>query len=271
MQRSECMKACASFHSLSFKGHVKLFLCWPVIFKMFLWMCLICTVIAKNKYLSWRTVTSGQGIVLCPNSPSTGVIFACLFHQKLIDKVGWHYHNPLGLSVNLWTTGTDVWQCVLSVHCVQCVSLMSSVSLSFVTPRRNIFVFRLTCIKVRVQYQFFDVSFSKVLLCGHTQCTWKQQSHHTTKPSVYESPSVTKHYLHYLTWHYFIAVMGNGQNCWVQDRHNMKLQYTNIHTNPYSRMKEICVWSHTALTSSISVVWGPFLPQWFEEGLWPLR
>jgi len=64
----------------------------------------------------------------------------------------------------------------------------------------------------------------------------------------------------YLAWHYFIAVMGNGQNCRVQDWHNMKLQYTNIHTNPYSRMKDVCVWSHTALTNSINVVWGPFSP-----------
>jgi hypothetical protein len=52
----------------------------------------------------------------------------------------------------------------------------------------------------------------------------------------------------------------NGQNCWVQDGHNMKLRYTNKHANPYSTMKEICVWPHTALTNSINFVWGPFSP-----------
>ena len=78
---------------------------------------------------------------------------------------------------------------------------------------------------------------------------------------MYVTPTVTKHYLHYISWHYFIAVLENGQKCWVQDRHNIKLQYTGTHTNPYSRMKEICVWSHTALTVLINVVWGLFSPQ----------
>jgi hypothetical protein len=104
---------------------------------------------------------------------------------------------------------------------------------------------------------------SSVMSCSVSSCfvailnaLGNNKSHHTTKPSVCENPSVTKQYLHYLAWHYFIAVMENGQNCWVQDRHNMKLQYTNIHTNPYSRMKEICVWSHTALTNSVNLdIW----------------
>jgi len=39
-------------------------------------------------------------------------------------------HNPLGPPVNLWTTGTVGQQLVLSIHCVQFVPVMSSVSLS---------------------------------------------------------------------------------------------------------------------------------------------
>ena len=38
--------------------------------------------------------------------------------------------NPVGHPVRLWTAGTVGWQCVLSINCVQRVSLMSPLSLS---------------------------------------------------------------------------------------------------------------------------------------------
>ena len=173
--------------------------------------------------------------------------------------MGWHCHNPLGLPVNLWTTGTEVCVCCQTTLCSVChychlghchLALQGEISLSSDEHASE------------SEFTTSSVMSHSVSSCfvAILNALGNNKSHHTTKPSVCESESVTKHSLHYLAWHYFIAVMGNGQNCWVQDGCNVKLQYTNIHGNPYSRMKEICVWSHTAATNSINIVWGPSSP-----------
>jgi hypothetical protein len=51
-----------------------------------------------------------------------------------------------------------------------------------------------------------------------------------------------------------IAVTGNGLNCWVEDRRKHEPKIRKSHKrNPYSRMKDICLWSHIALTRALNI------------------
>jgi hypothetical protein len=58
---------------------------------------------------------------------------------SLLMLSGLDCRNPLGPPVNLWTTGTESQQFVLSVHCMKFVFVTSPISLSVITDGKNYF------------------------------------------------------------------------------------------------------------------------------------
>ena len=62
--------------------------------------------------------------------------------ESLLMWGGCVCHNPLGLPVNLWTTGTVGQQCIVSLLCEVCVSNVVCIVVSVtVTLSRNVLVF----------------------------------------------------------------------------------------------------------------------------------
>jgi hypothetical protein len=133
------------FNNVPIKGHVKWFICIPVIFQStLLIMPQLHNNYQKQTYFLNRHIRQwALFFVQCVQLVAT--VSVGLFHQQLyhfkhnsIKRLNWVvfsnlsflFVNSLGSLVNLWTTGT---QCVLSAHCVQFVSnviYVTSVSVS---------------------------------------------------------------------------------------------------------------------------------------------
>ena len=60
-------------------------------------------------------------------------------------------------------------------------------------------------------------------------------------------------HLHWLVCRVLLLVTGSGLKCWVEDRHKHEPTVQKRSWNLYSRTKDICLWSHIALTREIKV------------------
>lgn len=135
--------------------------------------------------------------------------------------------NPVGRPVRLWTTGTVGWQCVLSVYCVQLVSVMSSLSLSLqgeISTSSDECAWEYDFNIWSVMFRSVSIRF--VVVLNAVQHNWPH-----SKPNTVMNLQVQFKCLALPDLSHVVAPSGNRLNCWVADRQtdiSMKLPFPKI-------------------------------------------